>query len=154
VSTSDAIQNPDNFPRFALYAAAGIMSFALVAAVVGRVTGMGDSVVTGKPVVARDLIFADRGDGAVVITNADDHHLLTVMTGQNGFLRGTLRGMARARRSDDVGPAAPFRLTAWSDGRLTLDDPSTGRHIELEAFGPDNVAVFARILALREGTAS
>jgi putative photosynthetic complex assembly protein len=137
-----------------LFAAAGLISFALAAAIVGRVTGMGDSVTTGKPVVARDLIFADRGDGAVEITNADDHHLLSVMTGQNGFLRGTLRGMARTRRSDDVGSAAPFRLTAWSDGRLTLDDPATGRHIELEAFGPDNVAVFARILALPDRGAS
>ncbi len=31
----------------------------------------------------------------------------------------------------------PFHLSAWRDGRLTLDDPATGRHVELEAFGAD-----------------
>ena len=57
--------------------------------------------------------------------------------------------MARARRLDGIGAAPPFRLTAWSDGRLTLDDASDGRHLELEAFGSLNVAVFARLLHLQ-----
>ena len=48
------------------------------------------------------------------------------------------------RREIDSGP--PFRLTHWSDGRLSLEDPSTGRRIELDAFGPTNTAVFARLM--------
>ena len=43
-------------------------------------------------------------------------------------------------------PVRPFRLTRWSDGRLSLDDPATGRRIELDAFGPTNTAVFAHLM--------
>jgi hypothetical protein len=35
---------------------------------------------------------------------------------------------------------------------LTLDDPATGRHIELEAFGSTNTAVFGRLLTAHGGT--
>jgi len=34
----------------------------------------------------------------------------------------------------------------WRNGRLTLDDPETGYHIELNAFGPDNVAAYRTLL--------
>jgi putative photosynthetic complex assembly protein len=57
-----------------------------------------------------------------------------------------LRGLARDRRADHVGIAPPFRLTHWANGRLSLDDPSTGRHIDLEVFGPTNAGAFADIL--------
>ena len=40
----------------------------------------------------------------------------------------------------------PFRLARWSDGRLTLEDPTTGRRIELGAFGPTNAEVFAELM--------
>jgi putative photosynthetic complex assembly protein len=70
------------------------------------------------------------------------------MTGQNGFLRGTLRGFARIRRSDGVGAIPPMLLTGYADGRLVLADPSTGRLVELEAFGSSNEAVFARLLTM------
>ena len=37
-------------------------------------------------------------------------------------------------------------MTGYADGRLTLDDPATKRHIELEAFGSTNALAFAKIL--------
>jgi putative photosynthetic complex assembly protein len=43
----------------------------------------------------------------------------------------------------------PFRLTDWTDGRLTLEDRSTGRSVELRAFGATNAAAFARLLTAR-----
>jgi putative photosynthetic complex assembly protein len=140
------------FPRGPLLGMFGLVGFALVAALFGRLTG--GEVLHGpsSPVAERDLRFEDRADGAVVVYNARDDQEIKVETGQNGFLRGTLRGLARARHAEGVGPNAPFRLTAWADGRLTLDDPSTGRHVELVAFGPDNEAVFARLLSVKEGS--
>jgi hypothetical protein len=36
-----------------------------------------------------------------------------------------------------------MQLLGRADGRLTLLDPSTQQRIDLEAFGPSNVAVFA-----------
>ena len=68
------------------------------------------------------------------------------MTGANGFLRGTLRGLARERKRQGVGAEQPFRLIGRADGRLTLEDPATGRRVDLESFGPTNAAVFAQML--------
>ena len=72
-----------------------------------------------------------------------------MLTGENGFLRGTLRGFARTRRADQVSSEMPFRVTGYEDGRLTLADPSTGRVVELEAFGSANEAVFVRLLTMK-----
>ena len=66
--------------------------------------------------------------------------------GEQGFIRGILRSMARQRRGEGLSAAQPFHLVAWADGRITLDDPATGERIELEAFGPTNAAVFATLL--------
>ena len=67
----------------------------------------------------------------------------------NGFLRTVLAGLVRERRRENAGdPATPFRITRWSDGRLTVDDTATGKLIELEAFGHTNEDAFARLLDL------
>ena len=113
---------------------------------------MGAAQPVSTPISARYLSFSDRSDGAVVIYDAGpqglgpNSTLIETATGQNGFLRGTLRGFARTRHAEGIGASAPFLLTAWADGRLTLQDPSTGRRADLEAFGPTNVAVFAHLL--------
>lgn len=100
------------------------------------------------PVAQQRLLrFADRPDGAVVVTDASDGRVVAVITGASGFLRGTLSGLARIRMTQGLGPAIPFRLTSYVNRRLTLSDPATGQTIELEAFGATNEAVFARLLA-------
>jgi hypothetical protein len=40
----------------------------------------------------------------------------------------------------------PFRIALETDGRLLLSDPATGRTVDLRAFGPTNLEVFARLL--------
>jgi len=130
-------------PLFGLFAAVGL---SLVVAATGRLTNIGAVETTGSLVAARDLRFADGLDGSVVVTDARDGAPVEVFTGENGFVRGTMRGMARTRKSEGIGSEDPFRLAAWSDGRLTLDDPRTGRHIELQAFGSSNTEVFGHLL--------
>ena len=76
-------------------------------------------------VQSRTLHFADRNDGAVEVTDADRHIVAVLPPGTNGFARGVMRGLARARKLEDVGQEPPFVLTRWADGRLSLDDPST-----------------------------
>lgn len=96
---------------------------------------------------SRELRFLDRDDGAVVILDHFSGQPVEVLApGTNGFVRGVMRGMARERRMKSVGTEPPYRLSSWSDGRLTLDDPSTGRWVELVAFGPDNFQAFAQLL--------
>jgi putative photosynthetic complex assembly protein len=139
------------FPRFPLFGAAGLIALSLTAAVIGRLQHLHAAPDSGSAVAERSLRFEDRADGAVTVYDTDQHRLVDVITGQNGFLRGTLRGLAQYRVRQGIGDDTPFRLTAWRDGRLTLDDPATGRHVELEAFGPTNEGVFARLLTLPEG---
>ena len=102
----------------------------------------------------RHLAFEDRADGAVVVKDADAGSTLAVMKGENdggGFVRGVMRGMARERKMKGIGPAAPFELTQWENGSLSLCDPATGRSIELGSFGATNRAAFAKFLS---GTAA
>jgi putative photosynthetic complex assembly protein len=142
----------ESFPKLPLYTAWSLVAFALIGATTGRLTGLGAQQPLSSPISSRLLRFEDRADGAVVIYDATLNPTdvnatpVAVATGQNGFLRGVLRGFARTRKADQVGPLAPFRLTAWQDGRLTLEDPATGRHSDLEAFGQTQVAAFARFL--------
>lgn len=102
-------------------------------------------------VATRDLHFADRADGAVVVTEAATNSPVMVLEpGQDGFVRGTMRGLARDRKGRDIGSEAPFRLTSWNDGYLTLEDRATGRTLELIGFGATNAHAFARFLPNKE----
>ena len=103
--------------------ACGMVILALVGAVAGRLTGPAAEAPVSKAVATRDLRFEDRADGAVLIYDARSTTPFQVVEGQNGFLRGTLRGLARTRRSEGLDSSTAFHLAAWSDGRLTLDDP-------------------------------
>lgn len=144
--------SPQFFQRAPLLGIFAVVVLSIVVAATGRITKIGAVQTTGSLLTARDLRFADGADGSVVVTDAQDGSLVQVFTGENGFVRGTMRGMARTRHSEGIGPQDPFRLAAWSDGRLTLDDPTTGRHIELEAFGSANIGVFADLLTAHGGT--
>ena len=94
----------------------------------------------------RLLRFDDLPDGAVVAIDAASGQLVQRFEGEQGFLRGTLRAMARERKLQGVGRGDPFELLLLADGRLTLRDPATGARIALESFGATNTGVFARLL--------
>lgn len=137
------------FPRKPLIAVAALIGFSLLLVAGARLVGLSASQAPRSAVSERiDLRFEDRADGAVTVFRAEDTELVAVLPpGSNGFVRGVLRGMARERRSRGVGEEVPFRLARLADGRLTLQDLATGRVIELKAFGADNEAAFAALLA-------
>jgi putative photosynthetic complex assembly protein len=136
------------FPRAPLIAVALLLAATLALVVSARM--MGRSASAGPPAAAiasRELVFQDREDGTVRVVDAHSRATIQVIErSQNGFLRATMRGLARDRRSRGVGSEAPFRLTERSDGALTLEDPSTGRIVNLEAFGRTNSGSFERFL--------
>lgn len=135
------------FPRGALVAASALIGLTIVAAGTGRLSGIGVTrMPAATPVHTRALHFADRHDGAVVVSDADGRTVAVLDPGTNGFARGVMRGLARARKLEDIGAEPPFVLTRWADGRLSLEDPTTKHQINLEAFGATNSAVFARLL--------
>jgi putative photosynthetic complex assembly protein len=139
-----------SFNPVPLRAAMVLVLLSMLVIGVSRLTGIGFSHVPDAEAVAvRELRFEDRPDGSIAVIDARaGRELDTVAPGSNGFLRGTLRGLARERKRMSLGPEIPFRLLGRSDGRLTLEDPATGRRVDLESFGPTNAAVFARLLAL------
>lgn len=148
---SDAAMNrpapPQHFPRGILLGAGALILVTILAAAAGRLGGQAPLHAPSAALVALDLRFEDRDDGSVVVLDAShSRELLRAEPGTNGFMRSTMRGLARERRASGLGADVPFRLTQWADGRLTLDDPATGRRVELEAFGASNHQVFARLL--------
>ena len=105
----------------------------------------------GHPMAVRDLAFADRDDGAVVVTDVRSGRAIEVLPpGEEGFVRGAMRGLARERRRASIAPEVPFRLSAWPDGRLTLQDTGNGNIMELHAFGRTNAEAFLRLLSTEE----
>lgn len=93
----------------------------------------------------RSLRFEDRPDGGIAVLDAVSQQEVARFQGEQGFLRGSLRALARERKLSGLGPEAPFRLLGHVDGRLTLLDAATGHRISLESFGPTNSAVFSQL---------
>jgi putative photosynthetic complex assembly protein len=137
------------FPRAPLLALGALVLLSLAAVTTSRLTGVGNvSFEDASSVTTREFLFEDRPDGSIAILQAGDRAVVgTAAPGTNGFLRGTMRGLARERKRQGVGADIPFQLIGRADGRLTLVDPGTGRRVDLESFGPTNAAVFARLMA-------
>ncbi len=135
-------------PRKVLIAAGLLIASTFVIAGIGRYTQLGASRRPAATVVRSvDLRFLDAEDGGVEVTYADGRPLTRLEPGTNGFIRGVLRSLARARRHQRVEVDPPFRLALWSDHRITIDDPATGRSVDVSGFGRDNSGAFARLLA-------
>ena len=114
-----------------------LVRFAILAAVTARVGGIGVTRIADTDAIAiRELRFVDRADGGVDVVAADSNKTIDMLPpGQDGFVRIVLRGLARERIRQDQDRHIPFRLTRWADGRLSVEDPSTGRRVDLGAFG-------------------
>lgn len=142
---------PNPLPRWAPRAAVLLLAVLLVGVAALRLTGFAPASGAGAAVSARLLTFNDTPDGGVRVADAGSDTTVQVLHGEQGFLRGVLRGLARERRANGIGAAAPYRLSLHSEGRLLITCTQTGRFIDLAAFGPDNAAVFARWLPTPPG---
>ncbi len=140
----------DAVPRPALLGAAILVGGSLLLAAAARLTGLDTRQMPPPvPVRERSLQFQDEAGGRVRVLDAASGSVLAELApGSDGFVRATLRSLIRERRTRGVADPTrtPFRLIASADGRLALEDPATGRHFELEAFGATNAARFARFL--------
>lgn len=89
------------------------------------------------------LQFKDLPNGDIAVLDTQRGLTLREFSGEQGFLRGSLRALARQRRVAEADQQAPVLLRALTDGRLLLIDPTQGVRIDLDSFGPSNKAVFA-----------
>ncbi|MEJ8848844.1 photosynthetic complex assembly protein PuhC [Variovorax rhizosphaerae] len=119
-----------------------------------RLTGIGVvHVPDAAPVSVREFRFEDQSNGGILVRDARTGNVVhTVAPETNGFLRGTMRGLARERHRRGIGPETPFRMIGRADGKLTLEDPTTGRRVDLGSFGPTNAAVFADLMVEQPAT--
>jgi putative photosynthetic complex assembly protein len=100
-----------------------------------------DSPVTSS----RALRFEDTPSGAVAVLDAISGAEVARFEGEQGFVRGVLRAMARERKRRDVDRHLPLLLQGHADGSLTLEDAATGERIHLESFGATQRASFAAL---------
>lgn len=135
------------FPRGLLLAVGGMLLLTLLSVSAVRLSGSTIRAPDAPAVAVRELRFEDRPDGSIAVIDARDERQVHAVTGESGFVRGTLRGLARDRKRQGVGAERPFELIGRADGRLTLVDPVTGRIVDLESFGPVNASAFARLMA-------
>ncbi len=136
------------FPRAPLMAIGALLAVVVLSVAAVRLTGADQVHAPDAPAqTVREFRFEDRPDGSIAILDAGSRKLVdTVAPETNGFLRGTMRGLARERKRQGIGAQIPFQLIGRADGRLTLLDPATGRSVDLGSFGPTNAAAFARLM--------
>lgn len=133
--------------RPAVVAVAGLLGVTLLAVALGRGSGTEPAGETARVVETLAFHAQDRPDGAIDLRAAEGGRLVgRIEPGQDGFIRGTLRGLAQARQREGIGREIPFTLTRLDNGTLSLEDAATGRHVALQAFGPTNARAFARLL--------
>jgi putative photosynthetic complex assembly protein len=141
------------FPKGVLVAAGALILFTIGIVAVARTTGYGVvEVPDTKPVQAVQVRFDERPDGSIAVYRGRSDTLIAEFEmGSQGFIWGVVRGMDRQRMLEGAQPDAPYTLTHWADGRLSLHDPSTDRVVYLNAFGPTNLDSFARLLDAPSG---
>lgn len=97
------------------------------------------------PVVwKKDLRFADGEHGEILVFDSASQKIAS-FEGEQGFLRGTLRALARERKKRSISPDAAFELSGHADGQMVLRDPTTGEAIHLASFGPSNAQVYRQL---------
>jgi putative photosynthetic complex assembly protein len=145
---------PTSRPQWPIAAACALVLASIAAVAAVRASGMPITPPDAATIAERELRFVDRPDGSVAVLDAASGRQVDAVVGESGFVRGTLRGLARERKRQGIGPDQAFRLIARADGRLTLLDPQTGRRVDLESFGPTNAAEFGHMLSAAEKMAA
>ena len=143
-------------PRGALLGAAALLCATLALAAHARVTRASEQSQAAAPAVVQraELRFEDRPDGSVAVLDAaTSREIHVVPPAEGGFVRGVMRGMFRTRKLESLPAHGLFTLTRFADGALVLEDPQSGRTVDLCSFGPTNEAAFERMLAAPGGGA-
>ncbi|NDE02344.1 MAG: hypothetical protein EBZ91_11485, partial [Gammaproteobacteria bacterium] len=135
-----------DFPRPMLFAAAALIVGSLSVAVIGTLTRPDPLELRADQIVAAyDIRFVDQSDGGLTAMLADGEVLARMSVEESGFARGILRGLGRGRKLSGAAADEPYRLVRTRDGRLLLEDGTSGVSIELGVFGSDNAETFARL---------
>jgi putative photosynthetic complex assembly protein len=98
------------------------------------------------------LKFEDAAGGVVLVRDSATGKVIEDFgTGEGAFLRATLRALVNQRRKEGATAQGDFRLERHNGHQFYLIDEATGRTLALNAFGPDNTAVFAAFMSNQKG---
>jgi putative photosynthetic complex assembly protein len=148
MTTQARATTPDNFPRWFLVSAGILIGVSLASVALVRLTGNGPDQrrAAETPQAERHLRFEDRPDGSIAVIDGRSGRLVTAIQGEQAFVRGALRALARDRKARGLGSEHPFELVVRPDGSLSLVDPVTQQRIDLNSFGPTHAGAFAALL--------
>lgn len=134
-------------PRGPLIGAFLLVTLVFGVAIQARMTGRTASEEPVTPVAQqREVRFEVQGDGTLSVYDVGQGREITRLSSdKNGFIFGMLRGIKQKRDVAHTDTATPLRITRWQDGRMTLDDPSTGMHVAVSSFGPTQIASFQQL---------
>lgn len=135
-------------PRPILIAAGALMAGTLALSATSRATGFGVSHVPSAEVARTARVrFLDAGaEGLSMVDPVSGATFTAVTPAEEGFVRGVLRSLNRARKLNHLPEPEHLELTRWEDGRLSLTDPVTTVSIQLQGFGPTHYATFTRLI--------
>jgi putative photosynthetic complex assembly protein len=98
------------------------------------------------------LKVEDAAQGVVIVRNAATGEMIqTFRSAEGAFVRATLRALVNDRRRKGTKIEGDFRLERHASGQLYLIDGVTGKRLTLNAYGPDNSAVFAAFMSNQKG---
>ncbi|MBT3070355.1 hypothetical protein KKP04_05675 [Rhodomicrobium sp. Az07] len=128
-------------------AVAVLLVIVIGTSVVDRLDG-GVADASRRPVTHRAVIFRDAPSGGIAVYDQGATEPFQILEREkNTFMATSLRLLGQVRQvRSKAGSDAPFVITRWNDGKLTLTDPSTGETLELAAYGQRNADTFAQLL--------
>jgi putative photosynthetic complex assembly protein len=125
-----------------------VACLALVFAIVGKFTGLGaDRIVNGAVVATYPVTMMIEGDDAVALKSVETGAVIVGFDkGHGGFLRNAIRAFGLKRHQMNIAPQAPYVVTRWESGRITLNDPATNHQVPVDSFGPMVTKMFAPLV--------
>ncbi len=146
------VEAAENRLRVPLLAAGALILMTIVAVGLVQLSKPDLDRTAGQtPQTIYELSFKDIGsDRLAVIDTGRGDTIAIVEPGRDGLVRGALRGLNRARERRGLPVDAPYQLVIWDNGRMTLSDLETKRHIPLDSFGPANTGALAALLRLKD----
>jgi putative photosynthetic complex assembly protein len=139
-------------PRALLIAVGALVLFTLLAVGATRLAGLGHTTDWRVlSVQSLPLAFEDGADGSILVRDPASGALVREWAPETGgFVRTAMRSLALERRQMGIGSGPAFVLHRTQNGKLIIEDPETGKWVSLNAFGSDNAAEFAKLLAPME----
>lgn len=139
-------------PRVFAAIIAGLVVVVALVAAMRPGSGGGDVVPAAAPLASLTIRVEDGSAGSVIVKDAATGSVIRVFrSGEGAFVRATLRALINDRRHRGLPAGGDFKLETQAGGQLHLIDGVTGKRLTLNAYGPDNSAVFAAFMSNQKG---